>query len=65
MAIRQTRCSRLARSLASGIFLCAAMRESIAGTPDVGGANATNASLKALVNGDATDQMLAPGTQPR
>ena len=39
MAIRQTRCSRLARSLASGIFLCAAMRESIAGTPDVGGAN--------------------------
>jgi fimbrial chaperone protein len=25
------------------------------------GANATNASLKALVNGDATDQMLSPG----
>jgi len=29
------------------------------------GANATNASLKALVNGDATDQMLSPGSQPR
>lgn len=29
------------------------------------GANATNASLKALVNGDATDQTLAPGAQPR
>lgn len=29
------------------------------------GANATNASLKALVNGDATDQMLSPGAQPR
>ncbi|HET7925382.1 MAG TPA: molecular chaperone, partial [Rhodanobacteraceae bacterium] len=29
------------------------------------GANATNASLKALVNGNATDQMLSPGTQPR
>jgi fimbrial chaperone protein len=29
------------------------------------GANATNASLKALVNGDATDQMLTPGAQSR
>jgi len=29
------------------------------------GANATNASLKALVNGNATDQTLAPGAQPR
>jgi fimbrial chaperone protein len=29
------------------------------------GATATNASLKALVNGDATDQMLSPGAQPR
>ncbi len=29
------------------------------------GANATNASIKALVNGDATDQMLSPGAQPR
>jgi fimbrial chaperone protein len=29
------------------------------------GANATNASLKALVNGDPTDQMLSAGTQPR
>jgi len=29
------------------------------------GANATNASLKALVNGDPTDQMLSPGAQPR
>ena len=29
------------------------------------GANATNASLKALVNGDATDQMLSPGAEPR
>lgn len=29
------------------------------------GASATNASLKALVNGDATDQILSPGAQPR
>jgi fimbrial chaperone protein len=29
------------------------------------GASTTNASLKALVNGDSTDQMLAPGAQSR
>jgi fimbrial chaperone protein len=29
------------------------------------GASATNASLKARVNGDATDQMLSPGAEPR
>jgi len=33
MAMRPTRCSRLARSLASGIFLCAAMPDSFADVP--------------------------------
>ena len=40
MAMRPTRCSRLARSLASGIFLCAAMPESFADVPAAGSADA-------------------------
>jgi outer membrane usher protein len=38
MAIRPTRCSRLARSLASGLVLCAAMRDGHADAPAAGGA---------------------------
>jgi outer membrane usher protein len=38
--MRPTRCSRLARSLASGIFLCAAIGESLADAPDAGGRDA-------------------------
>jgi outer membrane usher protein len=41
MAIRPTRCSRLARSLASALFLCAAMRESAADAPAAGALDAS------------------------
>src|SRR5689334_210759 len=74
MAMRPTRCSRLARSLASGVLLCAAMREGLADTPaagaiapnavdviaDAGGAGAGAVLyLEVVINGNETHKLAA------